>query len=313
VSQKSKKPRTGNRDDLRIETSRCLRVRFNGSRCDHCCTVCPADAVSLDDGLAINSDACSGCLLCSSVCPSGALEFSADFLTCLAQLSKVQEPVLGCCRTKDSANGWLPCLGGLSDEHLVLLTHRLSGTVTVNITLCNNCPNSAMLPLLQERVAALSGADSGAGSCTVIMATAPEQIRYREETVDRRSFFKSFRSSLFQTAAVVLSSTSEQTEQRSDYNSKRLPTRRKLLQTLSDSSTDTALKESIQRRFFGTITINENCTACQGCVAICPTGALRSIGENQDTAPAFKTDRCTACGLCVEFCLDQAISLNTRQ
>jgi Pyruvate/2-oxoacid:ferredoxin oxidoreductase delta subunit len=306
VSEQPEQIRTGSRDDLRLEASRCLRVRFSESRCNHCCTVCPAEAVTLDDGLVIDSSRCSGCLLCTTVCPSGALEFSADFLACLAQLSKVPEPVLGCCRTKDRSNGWFPCLGGLSDEHLLLLTHRLSGTVTFNISLCNDCPNSAMLPLLRQRVAMLSRPGSGAGCGSITLADSPEQIRHREETVDRRSFFKSFRSSLFQTAAVVLSATSEETEKRSDYTSKRLPARRELLNRVLENSSLPA-KESIQNRFFGRISITEACTACQGCVAICPTGALRSISDPPEGPPSFESARCTSCGLCGEFCLDKAI------
>lgn len=303
---KTHRIRTGSRDDLRLEASRCLRVRFSESRCNHCGMVCPADAVALDDGLVIDSDRCSGCMLCSSVCPSGALELSEDFLACLAQLSKVPEPVLGCCRTKDRSNGWLPCLGGLSDEHLLTLKQRLTGQLTLNISLCSACPNSAILPQLQQRLQNLAALlPTG---CSITTAESVDAIRFQEETVDRRSFFKTFRSSLFQTAAVVLSASSEQMEKRSDYTSKRLPARRELLKRVLET-TGRATTETLQKQFFGSICLNENCTACHGCVAICPTGALSAKEEQADTPPAFEAARCTACGLCVEFCLDEAIRL----
>jgi len=307
VPEKTEPIRTGSRDDLRLEASRCLRIRFSASQCDHCSAICPKEAVSLEDGLVIDSNCCSGCLLCTSVCPSGALEFSADVLACLAQLSKVTEPVLGCCRTKERANGWIACLGGLSSEHLLTLKQRLTGQLTLNISLCSACPNSAMLRQLQRRLQDLAALlPTG---CNIIMAESVETIRFQEETVDRRSFFKSFRSSLFQTAAVVLSQSSEQTEKRSDYTSKRLPARRELLNRVLET-TGQATTETLQKRFFGNICISENCTACQGCVAICPTGALSTKEEQADTPPAFETARCTACGLCVEFCLDEAIILH---
>ena len=306
MSEKTEPIRTGSRDDLRIEASRCLRIRFSASQCDHCSIICPKGAVSLEDGLVIDHSRCSGCLLCTTVCPSGALEFSADFLACLAQLSKVPEPVLGCCRTKDKANSWIACLGGLSDEHLLTLNQRLTGRLTLNISLCNDCPNSAMLPKLQQRLQNLAALL--ATGCRMVTAENVDAIRFQEETVDRRSFFKSFRTSLFQTAAVVMSSTSEQTEKRSDYTSKRLPARRELLKRVLETS-EQAATETLQKQFFGNIIINENCTACQGCVAICPTGALSTKEEQADTPPAFEAARCTACGLCVEFCLDEAIKL----
>lgn len=297
---------TGSRDDLCCDRSRCLRVRFNESSCSHCQTVCPTAAIALEQGLEIKEDTCSGCLLCTSVCPSGALELSADFLASVSQLSKVPEPVLGCCRTKEQANGWLACLGGLSDEHLLYLSHRLNGTLTLNLSRCAECPNSSMLPLLQARLDTLV---SGA-SCSIKTADTADAVRHREENVDRRSFFKSFRTSLFQTAAVVMTAGVQEIERRSDYTSKRVPERRELLKRVLPL-VDQQTKETLERRFLGKISFNEACTACQACAAICPTGALIKNREQPDNPPLFTAADCTACGLCVVFCMDQALTLHT--
>ena len=62
---------------------------------------------------------------------------------------------------------------------------------------------------------------------------------------------------------------------------------------------------SVTHRYNHRISFTLDCSACQGCVAICPTGALKTTDRAQH--PAFQQDRCTGCGLCVEFCLDQAI------
>lgn len=295
---------TGSRDDLCCDRSRCLRVRFNESSCSRCQAVCPTAAIALEQGMEINRETCSGCLLCTSVCPTGALELSVDFLGCAAQLAKVPEPVLGCCRTKEQANGWLACLGGLSDEHLLYLSNRLNGTLTINLSRCAECPNSSMLSLLQARLDTLV---SG-GGCRIMTVTTADAVRHREESVDRRSFFKSFRTSLFQTAAVVMTAGVQETERRSDYTSKRVPDRRQLLLRVLDV-VDQQKKKQLEERFFGRITFNEACTACQACAAICPTGALRKNREQPDNPPLFTAADCTACGLCVEFCMDQALVL----
>lgn len=304
--------RTGSRDDLCIEASRCLRNRFNGSQCSRCSAVCPSGAVSLEDGLAIDDSRCSGCLLCTTVCPSGALEFSSDFSACVAQLSKVEDAVLGCCRTREQANAWIPCLGGLSDEHLLFLSRRLTGLITFNLSRCDDCPNRDMVPLLRERLRLLYQPSSGAGSCVIVIAERPEQVRYREETVDRRSFFKSFRTSLFRTAAEVMSAGAGKAERRSDYTSKRIPARRELVHRLLEHL-DQQQRSVLQARFFGTITISADCTGCMACVQACPTGALLKTAQTGDTPtpPQFTPDHCTGCGLCVEFCLDQAVTLTT--
>lgn len=292
----------GSRDDLCRDRSRCLRIRFNESRCERCLVVCPSAAMSLEEGLEIDRDRCSGCLLCSSVCPTGALELSTDFLACVSQLSKVPEPVLGCCRTKEQANGWLACLGGLSDEHLLHLHRRLNGTLTLNISRCGDCLNNSMLPLLRTRLENLAGG----GSCRIVTVEMAEAVRHREETVDRRSFFKSFRTSLFQTAAVVMTAGAQETERSTGYTAKRLPNRRALLKGVLEQ-TAPPVKQELEERFFGRITFSEACTACQACAAVCPTGALDKNREDRDKPPLFDPAACTACGLCVEFCWYRAL------
>jgi len=297
---------TGSRDDLCLDRSRCLRVRFNASSCSRCQVVCPTAAIALEQGLKLDSELCTGCLLCTSVCPTGALELSTDFLACVSQLAKVPEPVLGCCRTKEQANGWLACLGGLSEEHLLYLSRRLNGTLVLNLSRCGDCPNSTMLPLVQARLNRLVPG----GSCSIKAVQTPDAVRHRDESVDRRSFFKSFRTSLFQTAAVVMTAGNQETERRSDYTAKRVPERRELLK-LIEQQADQQTRDALEQRFFSRICFSEACTACQACAALCPTGALLRNREQPEQPPLFTAADCTACGLCVEFCMDQAVTLHT--
>lgn len=220
---------TGSRADLRIDCSRCLPIRYSESRCQHCCEICPHHAIIIDEKISVDSERCTGCLLCTTACPSGALELSGDFLSCVAQLAKLPEPVLGCCRTADNANATLPCLGGLSDEHLLTLIQQLNGTLTLNLVHCNDCPNSTMLTMLKERLQRMTASGLITGGCNLVTATSQAELQYQPETVNRRSFFSSFRSALFQGAAAVMNSATEPVEQSCSYGDKRLPKRRELL------------------------------------------------------------------------------------
>lgn len=294
----------GGRDDLAVDASRCLRMRFSESGCRRCIEICPHGAVALDGGLAVSRELCRGCLLCTTVCPVGAMEQNSDFYACLASLSKVPEPVLGCIRTKECSNGTMACLGGLSEEHLLALCHTLAGRLSLNLSLCSDCPNNSMIPHLRRRLELLAASGLPESGCRIVIAESAQQVRFRDESVDRRSFFKSFRNSLFRSAAAMLSPANEKTERRSNYSLKRLPARRELLsRTVAHIPAEAGVL--IRGRYDHHIAISDNCTACQGCVAICPTGAL--LADSPDDRPRFDTERCTGCGLCVEFCLDGAL------
>ena len=300
---------TGNREDLNVDASRCLLMRFSESSCRYCVDICPHGAVILDGGLTINPDQCHGCMLCASVCPAGALEQNDDFYACLDKLSKVPEPILGCIRTKECSNGTVACLGSLSEEHLVALYHTLAGRLTLNLSLCSDCRNHSIIAQLRQRLDSLSTARLSYSNCRIEISESAQDMNYRDESVDRRSFFKSFRTSLFTSAAVILSTHNEQTERRTNYAEKRVPIRRELLNRTRNRLSQ-KLVGQIQKHFDSCVSFDENCTRCQGCVAICPTGALKT--ELAEETPSFEQLLCTGCGLCREFCLDSAVQISKK-
>lgn len=291
---------------MTVDVSRCLCMRFSGSSCRHCADICPHGAVTLDRGLSINPDQCHGCMLCTSACPSGALEPKGDFTACVAELSRVPEALLGCTRTKNNSNATLACLGGLAEEHLLTLCHTLPGTLQLNLTACGECSNSVIIPHLRQRLEALSVAGLMGGGCTIVMAESAQDINYHDELVDRRSFFKSFRKSLFKSAAVMLSSSDDQTGQRTEYAAKRVSGKRKLLNKLRATFPQELLNR-LEMHFETKVSFRGACTKCQGCVAICPTGALHT--EQSDCLPTHTMSVCSGCGLCGEFCIDGALLL----
>ena len=58
---------------LRVDPSRCSRMRYSGSRCERCVSACPRFAIRLDECLDVREERCTGCLTCTTVCPTGAL------------------------------------------------------------------------------------------------------------------------------------------------------------------------------------------------------------------------------------------------
>ena len=305
----SRSPATGGVDDLAVDVSRCQRVRFRASSCQRCLDVCPHGAIILESGLTIDPEQCRGCLHCTTVCPVGALEPRCDFSLCLAQLSKVPEPVLGCIRTKECSNATLACLGALGEEHLVALHHSLAETLTLNLTTCADCANNSMLVQLRQRLEAITEAGLSGSHCRIVIVESAQGLHYRDEAVDRRRFFKSLGTYLFKGADSMLFPSHEQSQRHSGYAEKRVPVRRELLNRTSKMLSP-ELKIRIRKHFDASVSFEDACTGCQGCVAICPTGALQA--GLADMPPTFVQLLCTGCGLCHEFCLDGAVQVTSR-
>lgn len=300
---------TGDKDDLVVDISRCLRMRFSDNSCRGCVDICPHGAITLSGTLSINAEKCRGCLLCTAVCPVGALEQSEDFSACLSRLSKVPEPILGCIRTKECSNGTVACMGGLSEEHILALSHSLTGKLVLNLSLCCDCHNKQVIDELRQRLKAVSEAGLSNSTCRIIILESAQEINYREESLGRRGFFKSFGSALFKSADIILSSSKAKTERATPYSEKRLPYRRELLNsTRNKVSHDLASR--IRYHFDSCASFDDTCTRCQGCVAICPTGALQT--ELPDALPGFDQLLCSGCGLCREFCLDGALRISSE-
>lgn len=299
-------PPTGGRDDLLIDPSRCLRMRFSGSSCRRCLAVCPHAAIQLEEALSVAPERCTGCLLCTAECPSGALEQVKGFVSCLAQLAEAPQPVLGCLRTGESSHVSIACLGGLSEEHLVLLSHCLPAEPALNLTGCSDCPNGDMSSRLQKRLEVLAAA--GLLGSAVRLATSAQDPGLPGNAVNRRSFFRSLRNSLFQGAAVVVAGSSGQAQLRAEYAGKRVPVRRELLNA-ARTLVPHEVAEKIRRRFDVSPTFDDRCTRCHACAAICPTGALSA--QDSDAAPESDPALCSGCGLCVEFCMEGAVTLST--
>lgn len=280
-------------------------MRFSESSCDRCRAVCPAGAISLENGLAVDDGRCTGCLNCTTACPSGALEAGADFDRLLRSLAgrSAATFVLGCARQRGDAHHRIPCHGMLSVEHLAVLALRGEGVIQVDISPCSACHSSSMRDGLARRLELLHGLPlPGVGR--IVLVDDPARIDFGQEALDRRGFFNSFRRMALQGIVSVISGAEEERPPLT-YLDKSLPARRRLVNSAAESLPP-ELAHALTRTFDREVTFSGACSGCMGCVRACPTAALAEP-EGTERRPTFNAIRCTGCGLCMEFCLDGAI------
>lgn len=248
-------------------------------------------------------------MACTAACPSGALEVAHDFRRIVERRAPTDAPILGCTRHPLDPGIRVPCLGVLSEEHLVYLFASCPEPISLVTASCAECENAPAVERVKDRLLRLER-----------LTLLPFADRFRFVTVrpeptgsryDRRSFFTALKNKVLSQVAGTVATGSVSDPERAivgvGYSSKRIPQRSGLLAAaLARVTPDQARTFGDALRF--RMELSASCDGCFGCVAVCPTGAL----ESSSPALRFNETACTGCGLCIEFCLEDAIRIHTK-
>ncbi|MDA8122630.1 MAG: 4Fe-4S binding protein [Deltaproteobacteria bacterium] len=293
----------------RLTVSRCLRARFHESRCARCLDECVHGAIHLDGVVRIDAERCRGCLACTAACPSGALEVAHDFRRIVDRCPPTDALVLGCARHPIDSGIHVPCLGMLTEEHLVYLLASCPEPISLVTASCSECENASAVERMKNRLSRLE---------RLTLLPIADRVRFvtvrpepADRRYDRRSFFTTVTNRVVSQVAGRIASGSVSDPDRPgtdvDYSTKRIPQRCRLLAAaLLRETPDQARVIGNVLRF--RMKLSTSCDGCFGCVAVCPTGALQSSSQG----PRFNEVACTGCELCVEFCLEGAIRIHPK-
>lgn len=300
---------------LEIISRRCLRTRFQGSSCDRCARECPVEAIRLGPGtITLEPERCVGCLACTAACPVEALAGCDSRLAAAPAKVAAGKAVCLCCEKgiRTGEEIILPCLGALSEEHLLAFAVRSGETVCLNLARCADCRGSFVPAILARRLQALAGKLGRDGLASLIRLITEEEEAEAGETASasRRSFFRAFRDISLHAATETIATLQAEVNPQEKHAHKHRPARLTLLrQALADADGEAARLAILP--FFFTLAVNTECNFCGACAGMCPTGALKNIREEEGKRLQFDWARCSGCGLCLEFCRKKAIGLTS--
>ncbi len=319
----------------RGNTIPCLECIHKGSSCAACKTVCPVNAVEIEDGAIDILDTCRKCGLCAAACPTEALNspkirpktlydkiaaaatsHTTAYVTCtraLRRMPRENEVVLA-------------CVGDVTPEvWFSILAEYSNVSVYLPLDICERCKTSTGEEALGNAIAqAEEWAGRGLGLEVDEKSLKCKKRREyeRKEFMDNMMRTTGLTVSKLNPAAAAVASVTQKLKAHSDRisqlertlnaacGSTNFKRRRKLTQgrqlVLSALQAHPKLADNIE------ITIPscdfEKCTMCGDCVEKCPTHATDMTGSGKFTV---EPEYCVSCGLCAEICPDHALTMVT--
>jgi hypothetical protein len=170
-------------------------------------------------------------MACTAACRSGALEVAHDFQRIVERRPPTDALILGCTHHPLDPGIRIPCLGMLTEEHLVYLFASCMEPISLVTASCAECENASAVERMKDRLVRLERLTSLALVDRFRFVTVrPEPA---ERCYDRRSFFTEVKNKVVsQVAGTVASgpaSDPERARSGVDYSSKRVPQRCRLL------------------------------------------------------------------------------------
>ncbi|MBT8088033.1 MAG: 4Fe-4S binding protein [Gammaproteobacteria bacterium] len=296
----------------------CAHGRRGISGCTRCLDVCPTQAIaSIGDTVQVDANLCQGYGSCASVCPTGAITYAfpgtSDLLAYLRTVvvqygeSGGAEPVL---LFYDSASA-----GPVADELAESLPENALPVELEEVGSVGMDAWFACLAYGVRRILILGGAETPPS----IVAALEHQIDVTARVLEGMGYPGAVVQLLDTSDAKTLAeAVSSDQAIELDQPARFVPPEEKrlLLRTainhLFGAAPSRKKVESLPKGApFGHIRVDKSaCTMCMGCVAVCPTSALRA-GQGLPQLN-FVEWSCIQCGVCESACPEDAIESEPR-
>jgi len=302
---------------LQLEIASCIRATSKFSNCTKCIDACP-DSITLVDNLpSFANNTGVEAASCVGICPTEAF-FLSDFSVTEFFFSFLESKV-----RLISPKFNLPCISVLSVEHLISLA--LSSEEEITLDLSSYDEESILYEQIESRIEEANFVLSSfskkqlVSNMDKIETPNIEEEKNDKEIPSRRSFLGNASLKGVIKHKMTFDEAVEADELKifdldaatiAKIREKNIPDKRKILFTALKragvpDNFEVLAEEDIT--FTSQKFVDENCTNCQICYRICPTGALSSNGRF--SLIHFDAMMCLKCRLCHDVCEPNAIQL----
>ncbi|MBI5375982.1 MAG: 4Fe-4S binding protein [Candidatus Schekmanbacteria bacterium] len=319
------------RGEIEVTGYLCPTLKSPKSSCHICMEVCPANAISMSEGM-IDEAKCFNCGLCISACPSGVflsrLESDANIvelaMSAVKNSTDGASVIFACGMAHNEMGPVVPirCLGRLTENILLWLKKNGITNITFESGDCPTCSLSRGDAVFKynHRLARLIAESAGIkwekGQAQEIRKEEnagekkEKNISVPSGGFSRRDFFKRLRGEGILKVGEMVTESIKMPPKENVKTSGKSP-RRNLLKKILDGMGNGSIYDGSGGIYipFGDVSISAECIGCDVCQILCPTAALYKEKSEDKVKLMFSYDRCISCGLCAEICLGKAIKV----
>lgn len=314
------------KDPVDCQANQCVKHLSKTSACQDCVPACHMDAINLSNGLDLDITKCDGCGFCIQACPNGVFDVNSppdiELLSQTKFLSNESKQLIFAC--KPNLIGKLrpnelsiACFGRLSEGFLLAAAIYGFDEIVLDGYYCDDC--ARYRPELLAKIidtANLIARQLGIDCEFLISRAQIERKSDKSEVADhgmhlsRRNFLEHLKKRTVDSTSELIVKSLPDFEEEKKGLPKRVPANRSLIRQVLKRL---KLEDSKIRApgFFNEVHIEENCSACDFCSNMCPTGALQKKTEDGAVKISLTPYLCTGCKLCVDVCPHASITVNS--
>ncbi|WP_138518559.1 4Fe-4S binding protein [Limnobacter alexandrii] len=305
----------------------CAHSRSNKDGCSNCIDACSTKAIkSAGEKIEVNPHLCLGCGACTTVCPTGAIQFALSPATAQGRAIKTAGKAFRANHGKklelvfhgpDLEHNWLESARNMatlnsgnsarSDFSLLPIELNHSASVGPDLWLSALAFGADRITILQSAVeAGHYGRPLGAQVDWVnaLLEAMGLQRRVRLLTIEQTG-------QLFEPSDLAASGVEPASFELSSNKRTRMEFAVDHLAEHAQKHAGLSFAEPIALPVaspFGAVLVNKDkCTLCMSCTSACPASAL--IDNPEMPQLRFIERNCVQCGLCVETCPENAMQL----